>query len=140
MAGNADTPNVYPYRPDPLKVGWTSPRARAWAVVSPVAALVATWIEGPFALATLNSWALHIAFPALLAAVLAAAPRPSTRVGRIAKEMTLAATLVALFGGRWVPVMLACFPVVLAASVALGELGIGTRVWEAGDGDDPDGR
>jgi hypothetical protein len=55
--------------------------------------------------------------------VLAFAPPPRTRVSRIARDLTVAGLVAAVFAGPFIPVMIACFPVVLAIAVIAGEIG-----------------
>ena len=127
---------AYPYGEQPLRYTWRDRRNRALAALAVLAVGVATWLRWPVALAQLDDWALRIAFPAALAIVLAFAPRPSTRIGRIAKDLTVVGLVVAIFGGDRVPAMIVLYPLLLAASVALGELGLATGPWPADAPDD----
>lgn len=99
------------------------------AAVAVLSANVATAAR-PFALATIDDWALRVLFPASLAVVLSFAPRPATLTGRIAKDLTVVAIVAAIFTGRFVPLMIACFPMVLALAVVLGETSLGRRLWD----------
>ena len=125
---------MYPYGEQPLDYAWHDRKCQWLAVGAVLAAGVATWL-GPLELAQVDDWALRVAFPALLAIVLAFAPRPTTLVGRIAKDLTVAGLVVAMFGGDRVPVMILCYPLLLALSVALGETGLGARLWRGDERD-----
>jgi hypothetical protein len=114
MAGPA-----YPYGQDPLVPAWLDGRSQLVGAGALVLAVCATLLRGPIHLAKLDDWALHIAFPAMLAFVLAFAPRPSTRVGRIAKGLTCIGLMGAMFVGDFAPVMIVGFPILLAVSVGV---------------------
>jgi hypothetical protein len=111
----------YPYGSKPLVPAWHDARSQLLAGCAVLAAAAATVGRWPIVLAAVDDWALRVLFPAMLAFVLAFAPRPRTRVGRIAHGLTVAALIVAIFAGRFVPVMIVCFPVLLAASVLAGD-------------------
>lgn len=106
----------YPYGSGRLVPDWGSAKARRLVLVSLLAAVAATWLAGPVALGTIDDVALRLWLPALLAIVLALAPEPRVRLGRIAKDMTVVSLLVAIAAGDLVPLMVACFPLVLAAA------------------------
>jgi hypothetical protein len=76
-------------------------------------------LRAPIEHREIDDVALRILFPAGLAFVLAFAPTPGTAVGRIARVLTVLALVAAMFAGDRVPLMLACFPLVLMASVLL---------------------
>jgi hypothetical protein len=113
--------HAYPYGSGPLVPAWRDARSQLLAGCAVLAAAVATVSRWPIALAVVDDWALRVLFPAMLAFVLAFAPRPRTRVGRIARGLTVAALVAAIFAGRFVPVLIVCFPVLLAVSVVAGD-------------------
>jgi hypothetical protein len=113
--------NEYPYGERPLAIAWSDRKSQRQVFFAALLCTLATWMQWPVALARLDDWALRVLFPAMLAIVLALAPRPDTRVGRIAKDLTVLAILMAIFGGNRVPLMIACFPLVLAAAVLFGD-------------------
>ena len=121
----------YPYGSAPLSADWSSPHSRRLAALSVIAALVAIGLQLPLQLAAVDDIALRIAFPALLAFVLAFAPRPRTRVGRIARDLTVCGLCLSVFAGNAVPVMLALYPLVLVAAVVIGESRLGATLWGA---------
>ena len=82
-------------------------------------AVLALVLRSPVTLADIDDVTLRILFPAALAFVLAFAPAPGTSVGRIARELTVLGLCLAVFAGNLLPVMLACYPLVLMASVLL---------------------
>jgi hypothetical protein len=123
----------YPYGEQPLHYAWNDAKCRWLAAAALLAAGVATWLRWPVALAQVDAWALRVAFPAALAIVLAFAPRPTTRVGRIAKDLTVVGLALAPFAGDRIPLLIVCYPLLLAASVVLGETALGARLWHAGD-------
>ena len=85
----------------------------------------------PIKVATADDIALRILVPAILGFVLAFAPPPGTRVGRIAKDLTVLGLALSIFCGDTVPLMIALYPLVLAASVAIGESRFGGLFWSA---------
>jgi hypothetical protein len=121
-AGGTDL-SAYPYGSRPLVPAWGDGKSRVLAACAILAATAATAARWPLALAGVDDWALRILFPALLAFVLAFAPPPRTRVSRIARDLTVAGLAAAVFAGPFIPVMIACFPVVLAIAVIAGEIG-----------------
>ena len=133
------SPDVaYPYGDRSLDYSWRDRKGWMFTAFALVAVAVATSLRWPVALAVLDDWALRVAFPATLAIVLAFAPRATTLVGRIAKDLTVVGLVVAIFGGDRVPVMVLCYPLLLAVSVALGGTGLGARLWR-GDARDAAG-
>jgi hypothetical protein len=120
---------MYPYGQQALAYSWRDRRNLVLALIAVLAAAVATWLRWPVALDGIDDWALRVAFPALLAVVLAFAPRATTRVGRIAKDLTVVGLAAAIFGGDRVPLLVLCYPLLLAVSVALGEFRLGTALW-----------
>jgi len=112
-------PPAYPLSSAALRPSWASRRSRALAAFAVLACLAALALRAPIRLAEIDDIALRVLFPAALAFVLAFAPAPGTRVGRIARDLTVLGLALAMFGGDRVPVMLACYPLVLMASVAI---------------------
>jgi hypothetical protein len=112
-------PLAYPLPATALRPQWRERHAQALAAVAILAGVAALLLRAPIALGELDDVALRILFPAGLAFVLAFAPTPGTAVGRIARVLTVLALVAAMFAGDWVPLMLACFPLVLMASVLL---------------------
>jgi hypothetical protein len=115
--------SAYPYGSAPLVPTWADGKSQVLAGCAVLGAAIATASRWPIALDTIDDWALRVLFPAMLAFVLAFAPRPRTRVGRIGRDLTVAALLAAIFAGRFVPVMIVCFPLLLATAVVAGEIG-----------------
>lgn len=109
----------YPLPSDALRPQWTNARARLLAAMAVLSALLAVATRTPFGLADLDDVTLHIVFPAALGFVLAFAPMPKTRVGRKARDFTVLGLCVGTFAGDYLPVMLACYPLVLMISVAI---------------------
>lgn len=116
-SGEAAQPGSYPYGVGRLVPAWRSQKAWAFALAAALAAIVATWLRNPIAHETIDDLVLRVMFPALLAIVLALAPRPASRLGQIAKDFTVVSLIAAIFAGDRAPLMIASFPLVLAASV-----------------------
>jgi hypothetical protein len=110
---------AYPYGRDPLVPAWLDGRSQLMGASALVFAACATLQRWPIHLARLDDWALHVAFPAMLAFVLAFAPRPPTRVGRIAKDLTCIGLTGSMFVGEFAPVLIVGFPILLAVSVGV---------------------
>ncbi|MGE0422742.1 MAG: hypothetical protein AB7O88_10785 [Reyranellaceae bacterium] len=64
---------------------------------------------------------LRHGLPATLAFTMAFAPRSSTRVGSIAQSLTVLGLSAGVFAGDWLPLLLACYPVLLMVAVIIGE-------------------
>ena len=111
---------AYPLPDRPLRAAWSDRRSQGLAFVSVAAAVAAIWLRSPVDLAGLDDVVLRVLFPACLAFVLAFAPAPATHVGRIARVLTVLGLAASVFAGDYLPVMLACYPVVLMLSVLLG--------------------
>lgn len=109
----------YPLPSDALRPQWSNCRARLLAAVAVLSALLAVAIRMPLDLADLDDVTLRIFLPAALAFVLAFAPTPATRVGRIARGLTVLGLCAGVFAGDYLLVMLACYPLVLMVSVAI---------------------
>ena len=102
-----------------LQPAWRNRRSQVLAVTSIGVAVLALVLRSPVTLADIDDVTLRILFPAALAFILAFAPSPGTSVGRIARELTVLGLCLAVFAGDLLPVMLACYPLVLMASVLL---------------------
>jgi hypothetical protein len=116
-----------------LVPSWGDRHSRRLAGLAVAAALLAVCLRLPIRPDMLDDVTLRIVFPAMLAFVLAFAPRPSTRVGRIAGDLTVLGLCTSLFAGNYVPVLLALYPLLLVAALAIGASRVGTAVW----GSDP---
>jgi hypothetical protein len=110
---------AYPLPSAALRPSWVNRRSRLLALFAIAACLIAFGLETPIGLAEIDDITLRILFPGGLAFVLAFAPTPATRVGRVARDLTVLGLAAAMFVGDRVPVMLACYPLVLMASVAI---------------------
>ena len=115
----SEAPLAYPLPATALRPQWRDGLAQLLAVLAVVACLAALALRAPIRLGELDDVALRILLPAGLAFVLACAPTPGTAVGRIARVLTVLALVAAMFAGDRVPLMLACFPLVLMTSVLL---------------------
>ena len=113
------SPSSYPLPSSALRPGWTNRRSQVFAAIVVAACVVALGTRMPLRLAELDDVALRILLPAGLAFVLAFAPPPGTFVGRIARDLTVLGLGASMFAGDYVPVMLACYPMVLMASVVI---------------------
>ena len=105
-----------------MRPTWSNPRSRGLGIVAVASALLAIGVQLPVGIADIDDIALRIVFPASLAFVLAFAPLPSTHVGRIARDLTVLALSGAVWAGSAMPLLLACYPLVLVAAVVLGSL------------------
>jgi hypothetical protein len=123
---------AYPFAGMPMVPQWSSGRARLQAVAAVLAVGAGLTIRWPIKLAEVDDVVLRIGFPAFLAFVLAFAPQPAGLLGRIAKDLTTASLISAVFAGHWLPLMIASFPLVLAAAVVLSESELGRRIWPKG--------
>ena len=85
--------------------------------------------DGMITLANIDDVALRVIFPAMLAMVLALAPGPSVRLGRIAKDLTVISLIASMFAGDLVPLMVASYPLVLAASAIFSRSFMAQRFW-----------
>ena len=70
--------------------------------------------------ASLDVLALQVVFPALLAFVLAFAPRPRERTSALIKDLFVVATALACFAGDLQPLLMVLAPFLLGLGVALG--------------------
>jgi len=110
---------AYPLPSTALQPSLSNRRSQLLAFLAITACLIALRLESPIELAEVDDIALRILFPAGLAFVLAFAPAPATAVGRTARDLTVLGLAASMFAGDRVPVMLACFPLLLMASVAI---------------------
>lgn len=124
----ADGP-AYPYGERRLEPAWGDGRAQTYVHAAALAALLAILWRWPLQLADLDDVALRHVFPALLAAVLALAPRPAIRLGRVARDLTVLTLIAATIAGDNVPLMIASFPVVLALAALLSRTALAKRLW-----------
>lgn len=117
----------YPLSHAQLRPGWTNRRSQVLAATVVAASLAAVALRTPPKLAEIDDITLKVLFPAGLAFVLAFAPAPATRVGRIARDLTVMGLIASMFAGDRVPLMLACYPLVLMASVVIARAGEAAR-------------
>lgn len=104
---------AYPYADVELALSWRSGRARVVIALSLLAMLCATFQDG-IALDRLHLTALHVWLPCLLAVLLAVAPDPVTRGGRLSKDaIALTAGLSCLLP-NWQLLLIVCTPALLA--------------------------
>ena len=99
---------------------WSNRRAQVLAAIPVTSAVMAIALRGAVPLADIDDITLRILLPASLAFVLAFAPAPSTHVGRIARDLTVLGLSVAVWAGDSLPLLLACYPLLLVAAVLLG--------------------
>jgi hypothetical protein len=111
--------HAYPLPSAALRPNWSNRRSQVLAVVAIGACLGALSLRAPIKLAEIDDIALRVLLPAGLAFVLAFAPMPATAVGRTARDLTVLGLATSIFAGDRVPMMLACYPLVLMVSVAL---------------------
>ena len=109
---------AYPLPSSALRPSWGNRRSQILALLAIAACLIALGLEAPIGLAEIDDVTLRILLPAGLAFVLAFAPTPATAVGRTARDLTVLGLAASMFAGDRVPLMLACYPLVLMASVA----------------------
>lgn len=122
-------PVAYPLPEAALLPTWRSRRSQGLGALAVAAFLLALGMRWPVRLADIDDALLRHALPATLAFVMAFAPTSSTPVGRVAQYLTVVGLSVAVFAGDWLPLMLACYPVVLVIAVVVGELGPTRRYW-----------
>jgi len=91
--------------------------------------VLALWTRAPWSLADLDTIALEVVLPGALAFVLAFAPPPLVLGNRIAKDLVTVWTILAVFAGDRMVLMLVALPAVLAVSIALGHTRLGRSWW-----------
>jgi hypothetical protein len=96
-----------PFSSRALRPTWASRRSRTFAGLAVVAALAAFAAQWPIRLVDVDGITLRVALPATLAFVLSFAPRPASRVGRIARELTVLGLCAGMFAGDRLPMLLA---------------------------------
>jgi hypothetical protein len=116
-------PIAYPLPDAALRPTWASRRSQCLGALVIAAFVLALALRWPVRLADLDDAVLRHGFPAALAFIMAFTPPSSTRVGRAAQDLTVLGLGVAVFAGDWLPLLLACYPVLLMLAVAIGELG-----------------
>jgi hypothetical protein len=107
----------YPYGTEPLRPRWNNANARLLAglsVLAAGAALAARSGDPPDLLA------LTALLPPGLGFVLAFAPQPPTSVGRAARDLTVLGLALSALIPSYLPILLLCYPLLLALSVLLG--------------------
>jgi hypothetical protein len=114
----SEAPN-YPLPAAALRPSWANRRSQAFAAIAIAVCLAAIAAGMPIRLDEVDDVVLRVLLPAGLAFVLAFSPIPGTSVGRIARELTVLCLAASMFAGDHVPLMLACYPLVLMASVAI---------------------
>lgn len=120
MPAPAPQAPAYPYGSAPLVPVWQNRRSQCLGALSILSALAALYLASPFALSMIDEYVLRILFPAGLAFVLSFTPEAVTRVGRIAKVLTVLGLCASLFSGPYIVVMLGAYPLALLAAVAFG--------------------
>jgi hypothetical protein len=118
-AAAPDAP-AYPYGSAPLVPVWQDRKSQCLGALAILSALAATYLANPLTLSMLDEYVLRILFPAGLAFVLAFTPEAVTRVGRIAKVLTVLGLCASLFAGPYIVAMLGAYPLVLLTAVAFG--------------------
>jgi hypothetical protein len=121
--------NAYPYNSERIVLGWKG-RSQAFIGAALIAVLAATWNLTPLTISTVDNWVLRVIFPAVLAVVLALTPTSASRLSRIVKDLTVVSLIMAIFGGDFIPFMVASFPFVLAVSVAIDRSHLAKTIWE----------
>jgi hypothetical protein len=110
---------AYPLPSTRLQPSWSSRRSQILAFLAILSCLIALALDASLQLDQIDDVALRILLPGGLAFMLAFAPTPATAVGRTARDLTVFCLAASMFAGERMPVMLACYPLVLMASVAL---------------------
>ncbi len=111
---------AYPYGSARLTPVWQNRKAQCLGAFAVVSALTALYLASPLMLSMIDEYVLRILFPAGLAFVLAFTPEAVTRVGRIAKVLTILGLCASLFAGPYIVVMLGAYPLILLIAVAFG--------------------
>jgi len=113
------SPIAYPLPANALRAQWRDRQSQVLAALAVAACVAALALRAPISLGEIDDIALRVLLPAGLAFVLAFAPTPGTRVGRIARVLTVLGLAGAIFAGDRVPLLIACFPLTLMAAVLL---------------------
>jgi hypothetical protein len=124
-----DPAKSYPYSAERLVPQWTSRKSMAFVISAAICALFALILREQLTLAMLDQIVLEILFPSALAIVLALAPSPAIRLGEIAKDLTVVSVMLSVFGGSLAPVLIACFPLVLAAAALINRTSLFQQIW-----------
>jgi hypothetical protein len=111
---------AYPYGSAPLVPVWQDRKSQCLGALAILSAFAALYLASPLTLSMIDEYVLRILFPAGLAFVLAFTPEAVTRVGRIAKVLTVFGLCASLFAGPYIVVMLGAYPLVLLTAVAFG--------------------
>lgn len=122
-------PIAYPLPEAALRPTWNSRRSRCLGALAIAAFLLAVGLRWPLRLIDIDDALLRHGLPAVLAFIMAFTPPSSTRVGRIAQDLTVLGLCVAVFAGDWLPLLLACYPILLMIAVVIGEFGLLRRYW-----------
>lgn len=122
-------PFAYPLPEAALLPTWRSRRSQCLGALAIMALAVALVLRWPLRLLDIDDILLRHALPATLAFIMAFTPPSSTRVGRIAQDLTVLGLCVAVFAGDWLPLLLACYPILLMIAVVIGEFGLLRRYW-----------
>ncbi|MBX3500910.1 MAG: hypothetical protein KF889_15820 [Alphaproteobacteria bacterium] len=125
-------PIAYPLPESALLPTWRSRRSQGLGAVAVAALVIGLALRWPVLLLDADDILLRHALPATLAFIMAFTPPSSTRVGRIAQDLTVLGLCVAVFAGDWLPLLLACYPVLLMIAVVIGEFGLLRRYWGRG--------
>jgi hypothetical protein len=120
MPAPAPDAPAYPYGSAPLVPVWQNRTSQCLGALAILSAVAALYLASPFSLSMIDEYVLRILFPAGLAFVLAFTPEAVTRVGRIAKVLTVIGLCAALFSGPYTVAMLGAYPLVLLTAVAFG--------------------
>lgn len=113
---------AYPLPEAALRPAWGSRRSQCLGVAAVAAFGIAVALRWPVRLVDVDDVVLRHGLPAALAFIMAFTPASSTRVGRIAQVLTALGLAVAVFAGDRLPLLLACYPLLLMTAVAIGEL------------------
>jgi hypothetical protein len=116
------TPIAYPLPEAALRPTWDSRRSRWFGLLAVAAFALALAWRWPVRLIDADDIMLRHGLPAILAFIMAFTPPSSTRVGRIAQDLTVLGLAVAVFAGDRLPLLLACYPVLLMIAVVIGEV------------------
>jgi hypothetical protein len=122
-------PIAYPLPAARLRPTWGSRRSQCLGALAAAFLVLAVALRWPLRLVDIDDVLLRQGLPAALAFIMAFTPPSATRVGRIAQDLTVLGLCVAPFAGDWLPLLLACYPLLLMIAVAVGEFGLLRRYW-----------